>query len=95
MSDCSTNAMLPKDQPSDEQIDKYVLHFGINDPDEYMRQVSEVEINDCKFIDTQRYQQLEQVAQGMLSFIERFEQTAYEKFFEQLKALGVSVDESR
>ena len=40
----------------------------------------------------QRYQQLEQVAKEMLSFIERVEQTAYEEFREQLEALGVDVD---
>lgn len=41
----------------------------------------------------QRYKQLEHVAKGMLDFIERVEQTAYEEFSEQLRDCGVSLDD--
>ena len=88
MSDCSTQAMLPKEQPSDEQIDKYVLHFVINDPDEYIHQVSEVEVNDCKFINAQRCQQLEQVAQDMLKAIAPMHEPCCEDTCRNLADMG-------
>lgn len=104
MSDCITQAMKPKErrtcgtcahcEPSewhcDSKASEYSWMVDVDDVDlpcggyGYERRTDGL---------AERYERLAQVAKGMLDFVERAEQMAYEEFREQLKALGVSVDD--
>ncbi len=100
MSDCSTEAMKPKER-SKKKIG-YVLRWKINDPDDTMSQITEVDVNDHRFIEEQRYQQLEQIAREMFKRAYEFNRGGsypslggiyIADFREQLEALGVEIDE--
>lgn len=109
MSDCSREAFLPKEQPVNRDpfffmLDGagYEMQFDDSAQSENWRQgieginwdaVKWVEIDGSNFVSEQRYAQLEQVAKGMLDFIERVEQTAYEEFSDQLRDCGVIIDD--
>lgn len=104
MSDCSSEAMKPKERLKNKI--GYVLRWKINDPDDTMSQITKVDVNDHMFIEEQRYQQLEQVAKeaciALNNYVDSFNREPWacsnhlfslvKDFKEDLEALGVDIN---
>lgn len=90
MSDCSTEAMKPKEKSE-------VCGFPEIKILRLLRPQGEPDVIECdgrRYVPEQRYQQLEQVALWMLDTMADFCAPAYsEEAKERLESLGVNVDE--
>ena len=76
------------------------LCLKVKDQNDNMSKTTVVKINDHEFISKKRYQQLEQVARDMWEWIDGVTNRYWtivpeqqERFREQLKGLGVNVDD--